>query len=352
MTLMSPTEFWNDSCSIGDLEYAIDNGAVGGTSNPTIVGSVLKKEIDTWRPRIVSLIGENPTATEDEIAWRIIEEMTVGAARLLMPAFEASGGRVGRLSIQTNAKYWRNARAIVEQGVHFDSLYPNNNIKLPVTKAGVEAVEELTRRGVSVNGTVSFTLPQAIAVAEAVERGLARRREEGQDCSTMSPVCTIMVGRLDDWLKVQAAKKGIITEPGYLEMAGVAVAKKAYRIFRQRGYRTRLLIAAYRNHYHWSEFIGAELSLTIPPDWQRKDNASDVEVRNRIDDEIDPRMIEELRRKFPDFGRAYDEDGMRAEEFESFGATRRTLRGFIDSYVELTGLIRNIMIPDPDIKGE
>jgi transaldolase len=68
-----------------------------------------------------------------------------------------------------------------------------------------------------VNATVSFTVPQAIAVAEAVERGIDRRKKEGKDISTMSPVCTIMVGRMDDWLKVIAAKKNIVTNPGYLE---------------------------------------------------------------------------------------------------------------------------------------
>lgn len=352
MTLTSPTELWNDSCSVEELMYAIENGAVGGTSNPTIVGTVLKREIDLWRPVIVSLIEDNPSATEDEIVWKTIEKISADAARLLLPLFEESRGRIGRLSIQTDARYYRSAKAIVEQGLHFDSLYPNNNIKIPATKAGLEAMEELTCRGISINATVSFTLPQAIAVAEAVERGLERRASEGKDVSRMSPMCTLMVGRLDDWLKVQAAKKGIITEPGYLEMAGVAVAKKAYRIFRERGYRSRLLIAAFRNHYHWSEFIGAEMSLTIPPDWQNRYNASDVEVKNRIDDEIDPRIIAELRKKFPDFSRAYDEDGMTVDEFEHYGATRRTLLGFIGSYVELVNIVRRIMIPDPDIKGE
>ncbi|MDR2588605.1 MAG: transaldolase, partial [Spirochaetales bacterium] len=70
MTLISPTEFWNDSCSVGELCEAISNGATGGTSNPIIVGQVLKKEMDAWRPKIVELITKNPTASEDFIAWR------------------------------------------------------------------------------------------------------------------------------------------------------------------------------------------------------------------------------------------------------------------------------------------
>ena len=352
MTLISPTEFWNDSCSASDLSQAIDNGATGGTSNPLIVGEVLKKEIDTWRPRIVSLIETNPSASEDEIAWKIIEEITVTAAKLLLPIFEKNNGRNGRLSLQTNAQYYRDSKAMVQQACYFNSLYPNNNIKVPVTKAGLKAIEELSCQGLSVNATVSFTVPQAIAVAEAVERGLKRRQDEGKDTGTMSPICTIMVGRLDDWLKVQAAKKGIITEPGYLEWAGVAVAKKAYRIYRERGYRTRILIAAFRNHYHWSDFIGGEISLTIPPDWQKKYNASDVEVKNRIDDPVDPKAIAELEKKFPDFCRAYDEKGMKPEEFEFYGATRRTLLSFLGGYADLINVIRHIMITDPEIKGE
>ncbi|MDR1107135.1 MAG: transaldolase family protein [Treponema sp.] len=352
MTITSPTEFWNDSCSQAELSSAIEYGATGGTSNPTIAGQVLKKEFETWKPKIAEFIEKNPAASEDDIAWKIMEEITVNAAKLLRPVFDKNGGRNGRLSIQTNPKYYRDAKALYEQALYFNTLYPNNNIKLPATKAGIEAMEELSYQGVSINATVSFTVPQAVAVALAVEKGMDRRKKEGKDVSSMSPVCTIMVGRLDDWLKVTAAKKEIVTDPGYLEWAGVAVAKKAYRIYRERGYRTRILNAAYRNHFHWSQFIGGEMSMTIPYEWQRKFNASGVEVKNRIDDPVDPQIVSELESKFPDFRRAFDERGMESGEFERYGATRRTLRAFLESYGELVSVIRDIMITDPDVRGE
>ena len=79
--------------------------------------------------------------------------------------------------MQTSPTFFRDAEALVEQAVHFDSLAPNIQVKIPVTQAGVEAFEEATYRGVTINATVSFTGPQAWAVAEAVERGLARRRK-------------------------------------------------------------------------------------------------------------------------------------------------------------------------------
>ena len=82
-TAMTATDYWNDSCSIEELTYAIERGAVGATSNPTIVGEVLGKEMPLWRERIGEIIATHPTWTEDEVAWQLIEEMAV--ARLEAP---------------------------------------------------------------------------------------------------------------------------------------------------------------------------------------------------------------------------------------------------------------------------
>ena len=344
------TDLWNDSCSITELTYAIANGAVGATTNPTIVVGVLKREMPAWRDRIFAIIAENPSWNEAEIAWKIIEEMAVKGAQLLLPIFEREKGRKGRLSMQTNPTFYRNADAILEQALHFHSLAPNIQVKVPVTKAGIAAIEEATYHGVNINATVSFTVPQAIAVAEAVERGLKRRSAEGQDISRMSPVCTIMIGRLDDWLKVVAAKEKICITPGHLDWAGIAAIKKAYGIFQDRGYRARLLAAAYRHHMHWSELIGGDLVLSIPHEWQLLYNGSDIEVKERMRNPVSPDIVSELYRKFTDFRRAYDTDGMTLDEFDTYGATVRTLRTFIASYRELEALVRDFMLPDPDKK--
>jgi transaldolase len=223
-------------------------------------------------------------------------------------------------------------------------------VKIAATRAGIPAIEEATYRGISINATVSFTLPQAIAVAEAVERGLKRREAEGLDISTMGPICTLMVGRLDDWLKVLHDKHNLSVDPGYLEWAGVAVFKKAYRIYRDRGYRLRLLSAAFRNHMHWSEFIGGDVVISPPCVWQKRYNESDIEVINRIDTPVDPRIVSTLLSKFPDFERAYMEDGMTPEEFDNFGSTRRTLRQFISAVAEMSSIVRDIILPNPDVE--
>ena len=349
MVCTSDTDLWNDSCSIQELSYAVEHGAVGATSNPVIAGEVLHKEMHLWKDRIKEIIAENPTATEDENTWQVVEEISVKASELLLPVFDREQGRKGRLSIQTDPRFYGDAERIVQQAVRFDSLAPNIIVKIPVTKAGIAAIEAATYRGVSINATVCFSVPQSLAVAEAVERGLTRRVQEGRDISRMGPVCTIMVGRLDDWLKVIANRDDIVTEPHYLEWAGVAAMKKAYGIYKQKGYRLRLLSAATRNHMHWSEFIGGQVVVTLTHEWQKRFNASDVNVIPRIDKPVDPRIIDGLCAKFADFRRSYDENGMTVDEFDDYGPNVRTLRQFIEGYHSLVGTIREFMLPNPDV---
>ena len=343
-------DYWNDSCSVEELRYAISHGAVGATTNPTIVLNVLHKELGVWKGPLLRIIETNPTWSEVDVAWKLIEEMALKAAEILRPIFAREQGRKGRISMQTNPTFYRNSEAIVAQACHFNGLAPNIQAKIPVTRAGIAAIEEATYRGVNVNATVCFTLPQAIAVAEAVERGLKRRDAAGHDTAGMTPVCTLMIGRLDDWLKVVAKKESIVLTPGHLDWAGIAVMKKAYPIFQQRGYRARLLAAAYRHHMHWSELIGGDIVQTIPYEWQLLFNKSDIAVKKRMQDPVDPAIVDELSRKFVDFRRAYDEKGLAPEEFERFGATVRTLRTFIGSYADLLACVRDSMLPDPDKK--
>jgi transaldolase len=126
--------------------------------------------------------------------------------------------------------------------------------------------------------------------------------------------------------------------------------KKAYEIYQKRGYRTRLLAAAYRHHMHWSELIGGDLSMTIPYEWQVLFNGSDIEVRDRMQNPVPKKALDILYEKFAEFRRAYEPDGMTVEEFDGYGATVRTLRAFTASYHDLVNMIRDFMLPNPDAR--
>jgi transaldolase len=264
--------------------------------------------------------------------------------------FVRENGRKGRLSLQTNPANYPNTERMLEQGIRFAGLAPNMQVKFPATQAGIRAIEQATAAGVNINATVSFTVAQAIAVAEAVERGLDARTARGEDVAAMTPVCTIMVGRLDDWMRLLIERDDISVQPDALNWAGVAAFKRAYGIFRERGYRTRLLAAAYRHRLHWTELVGGDVILTIPHAWQVRFNASGITPASRIDEPVDPATIRELLDRIPDFRRAYEPDGLAIDEFDRFGPTVRTLRGFITSYHDLVGAIRDVVLRNPDIR--
>ena len=282
------TDIWNDSCAVDELEYALSFGAVGATANPTIVVDVWNTEPGYWRGRLQSLAAELPRATVSDLAWAVVQDMSLRGARLLEPVFEAHAGRQGRLSAQTNPMFFRSPERMVDQAVHFSGLAPNIIVKLPATSAGIEGIEEATYRGVSVNVTVSFTVAQALAAAEAIERGLSRRTPRACPPSKWG-------GRHADdgpdrrLVRVVVDRDGLTVSPDALPWTGVAVFKRAYGLFRERRYRARLLGAAIRHHYHWSDLIGGDVIITLPAAWQRRFNASDIEVRPRMDDPVDPR---------------------------------------------------------------
>ena len=124
-----------------------------------------------------------------------------------------------------------------------------------------------------------------------------------------------------------------------------------YGLFRERGYRARLLGAAIRHHYHWSQLIGGDVVITMPASWQRRFNASSIEVRPRIDDPVDPAIVDELLTRLPRVPPCVRARCPCCRGFDTYGATARTLRSFIGSYQDLLTRVTDALIPDPDVRG-
>lgn len=340
------TALWNDSADVDELRRSIGFGGVGATCNPVIGYTTIKKRASQWAPRIARIASDHPEWGESQIGWQAIKDMSVEAAALLEPIFEAQQGRNGRLSVQTDPRLHRDARALADQAEEFSGLAPNIIVKIPATRTGIEAIEDATYRGVVINVTVSFSVAQAVTAAEAIERALQRRLGEGLPIDQMWPVVTIMGGRLDDWLKYVVNRDQMFIDPGHLEWAGIAALKRAHEIFTERGYRCRVLSAAFRNVMQWSELVGGDLVVSPPFAWQARINASGYEPVSRIDVPVADAHLSQLMR-IEDFRRAYAVDGMTVDEFEDFGATRRTLRQFLAADADLDALVRDHLVPDP-----
>jgi transaldolase len=85
--------------------------------------------------------------------------------------------------------------------------------------------------------------------------------------------------------------------------------------------------------------------VTLTHQWQKRFEASDIKVASRIDNPVDPKIIDGLLDRFVDFKRAYEEQGLAQGEFDGFGPTKKTLYGFTTAYQDLVRVIRGFMLP-------
>jgi transaldolase len=338
-------DWWNDSGVPAELAESVALGAVGGTSNPVIVYQAVKANPELCLPLLDSLIGQHPRATEDEIAWKLIAALGRESAKGLLPVFEATKGAKGYLSMQVNPKYYPNAELMVGQGAELAALAPNIAVKIPATESGMAAIEELTARGIRCNATVSFSVSQALSVAAALERGLRKASAAGLNATAVRPYITLMIGRVDDQLRRVAEAEKIAVASDAIDWAGIAVFKHAHQIFKRRGLPGTLLAAAYRHEGHWSQIIGPEVLQTVPYAWWTKFNVSDTIPALTLERPVDGEILAELRSKFPDFVRAYDEDALKRSDFVRYGASVHTLHQFIGGYCDLLTLVRGRMLP-------
>lgn len=157
-----------------------------------------------------------------------------------------------------------------------------------------------------------------------IQRAQARGVEPGK-CFAV-----IMIGRLDDFLWEVAHDTQAAASESDVRQAGLAVTKRAYQIYKERGYQAVLLIAALRGDYHLTELAGADLLVSIAPAFQENFVTKELPREERIDKPISADVMERLC-QMPEFVRAYEPDGMSPAEFVGFGATQRTLSQFVEA---------------------
>jgi transaldolase len=262
---------------------------------------------------------------------------------MVRPVFDASGGRYGFVSGQTDPRFVTDRARMLAQGLELARLGPNVMVKIPGSREGYEVIEDLTARGISTNNTTSFTVPQYVACMDAVSRGLERARAEGVDLSRWRSVITHMSARLGNIgdLKLQAEARGISLTPEEVVLGELAVLKRAYRYGKDRGHPSKMLQCSMRvvdagpggvaSSWHIEKIAGGDFVYTCPPGYihqlmQAEDRLPDFDSR-AIEEDAPADLIETLRR-IPYFRQAYDFDGMRPDEFAHFAAFVATAAEF------------------------
>ena len=317
------TEWWHDSADLGELKHALEHGACGVTTNPVLTAQAVRAHAEEWREAAAGLVA---TAPGVERAETLVRVAVTRCAALLASEYVRSEGRRGYVCGQVSPSLVTDAEGMLAMARRYHAWAPNVAVKIPATAVGLDAIEECAAEGITTNATVSFTVPQALAVAERCRKGLERARAAGR--RTGRCYTTIMIGRLDDYLRDVAAdtRAGVAEED--IRQAGLAVTKRAYALYKERGYESVLVVAALRGVHHMVGLAGAEVVMSIHPDNQAKLLAPGVPRELGCWEPVPPAVIERLRR-LPEFTRAYEPEGLRPDEFYAFGLTQRTLVQFV-----------------------
>jgi len=319
------TQWWHDSAEAAELQLGLERGAIGVTTNPYLANIALNKDRQMWASEIEAALGRNlPAEQKAEALMRIAVTKT---AEKLMPEFERSKGQSGFVCAQVNPVRAGDRDCMLPMAKRFHAWSPNIAVKLPVTAAGLDVLEDCVAEGITITATVSFTVPQAVAIAERHQAGIRRAREKGIEPGKCFAV--IMIGRLDDFLREVAHDTAAPVSESDIRQAGLAATKRAYAIYKERGYEAVLLIAALRGDYHLTELAGADLLMSIAPAYQEIFVTRDLPHEERIQNPVPEDVIERLRH-MPEFVRSYEPDGMTPAEFMAYGATQRTIGQFVE----------------------
>ncbi|MHB0857211.1 MAG: transaldolase family protein [Anaerolineae bacterium] len=302
----------------------------GCTTNQPLALQALEADPATWVAWVKAAAREHPEWSAKRLSWETFREVGRCAAEMMLPVFKASNGRYGQVCVQVDPRLLHDTAAMVQQGIEASAASPNIMVKMPGSAEGIEGVRQLTARGIATTTTLSFSVPQLLAVAEAAEAGLRQAKADGVDLSHWRACGVMMLGRFEDHpvFKAQAEELGLTLSPEDLRWAGIAVFKKAYRLYRERGYQARLLAASMRlgpqvdgrqRIWHLEKLAGAEAVLTIFPNIIEAfiPAYAGETIASAIDEPVPADVLDKLQR-VPYFCQAYDEQGMAPEEFASF----------------------------------
>jgi transaldolase/glucose-6-phosphate isomerase len=339
----------------GELQRYINQGLRGMTSNPSIIDKAIagSADYDEDFERLVAE-GRLPRNIYEALA---VEDIRL-AADLFRPLHDATGGEDGYVSLEVSPHLAHDTEETIKEARYlFETLdRPNVMIKVPATREGYPAIEQLLGEGINVNVTLMFSLAQYDAVAEAFFCGLERLAADGGDLTRIASVASFFVSRID--VKVDPLLDEIGTAPAAVLKGkiGIANAKMAYARFEEtfRGDRwewlaergaqvQRVLYGStsakdptYPDTLYVDNLIGPQTVNTVPPKtWEAFEDHGKVE--RTLDQDVDKarRQLERLGSLGMDLDEMTDallDEGVEkfAQSFESLMETIRDKRERIE----------------------
>jgi len=330
----------------------LDNLFRGVTTNPPLSYNAIKDDPEYWAQWLDTFVAAAKCSDSKTMFWSAYREIVRRGADVYRPIFEDSNYKWGYISGQVDPRDKFDADVMLAQAMDLASIAPNVMIKVPGTAEGYQVIKKLTAKGVPTNNTLSFVIPQFVACMDAVTEGLAEAEANGVDLSQWRSVITHMTSRfgtLGD-LKKEAEEKGIELSESDLRLAELAVFKKACRLVAENEkYPGKMLHCSLRlgpeengvmQCWHLQMVAGADIVYTLPPSFIAELflDAPHLEFQNRIDEPIDPKVMDKLMR-LPYFEKGYAEDGYTVQEFNSHPALKTTAEQFTGATQEMVDFV-------------
>ncbi len=214
----------------GHLQELIDtDNVVGATSNPTIFQKAMSTG-SAYDEQLHELAAQSSDLARS--FWALAEQDIKDACDLFRPVWEASGRRDGYVSLEVDPRLAYDTMQTFREAMHLHETVdrPNLMVKIPATRPGLAAIEDVVAKGRSINVTLIFSLRRYAEVAESYLRGVERLIAEGGDPSAVASVASFFVSRID----TEADRRLDELDPahGAEELKGklaIANARLAYR---------------------------------------------------------------------------------------------------------------------------
>ena len=324
VTRETPTRFWINNPSGDDMRRAIAAGVINCTTNPAYGSKLLASDPEAVGAIIDRVVAE--TDDNDEAAARVYQLASARVMGQFLPLYEGSDGACGYVTMQDDPRQDEDTGALIEATLRNRELGPNYMAKIPVIAAGIEAIDMCVAESIPICATEIFSIAQAEHICEAYQRAAGRT-------GNRPPFfVTHISGIFDEYLAKIARREGIPVDQGVLAQAGCAVARKEYRMLKERGYPGVMLGGGARGLHHFTEMVGGEVHVTI--NWSTAEEliAADLPVVSRIDADPPRAVIDELSEKFVDFRRAYEDDGLGVDEYAEYGPVQHFRNAFLTGY--------------------
>ncbi|MCE1252631.1 MAG: transaldolase [Anaerolineae bacterium] len=339
---------WYDPADAASTLFA------GVTTNPPLSLAAMQNDPPRWQAWIKDYQTQHPKADVEDVFWALYKEIVRLGAEAFLPLFESSGYLKGHLSGQVDPRRFFDGELMLRQGLELAALAPNVMVKIPGTREGVDVIRELTARGISTNCTAGYIVPQFVAVAEAVQAGLAEARAKGVDLSHWRSVVTYMSARWENSpvFVEQAQRAGITLTEEDRRWAGVALFKKAYRVYRERAYPSKMLVCSVRmgpndktRCAHLEEMAGASAVFTLPPNFLGElfTDGENLQFESRVWQDIPAEIMQRLQ-KIPYFKESYEPDGMKQKDFNTIAPLVSTFNEFSGATQKMVDFVKERMV--------